>query len=350
MLQNNANMKEKGKHFSIKGSLFRFIRITLKQTATPFVLFRARSVRKHNLIESERRRKLSIFDTHELSSRLPYAAYHITHGMNIYSFFYSFTQYAGIKKINSRYGIEHGLYFAAKGKKNSYEITFSDYREPALMKAYSKAIKIGPYIHYAEPLLDDMAFTQLKQYLGKVLLVFPIHSLDSFQATYDIQTFIDFVELHKTGYDTVMVCLHWKDFELNRDAVYKKQGYKVVTAGHPYDIYFLPRLKSIIGLSNMVVSNDIGTHLGYCIYMNKPVSIFFQPIEFKPGDSEKAFKKEINIRNPNERKELHQIKERLSHLFGIFEEKITPEQYDEISYLFGFDYIRDKEMLGKLLK
>ncbi|MDR1761661.1 MAG: hypothetical protein LBR55_04360 [Bacteroidales bacterium] len=341
--------KKKDRNFSLKGIFFRFIRGSIKFITSPFILLWYR-LKHNNSEEFKQREKASFFDTKLLSQPLPYIPRHICHGLNYYGFFSSFTQYAGIKKINSRYGIEHGLYIAAKGKKYGTEITFSDYREQALLKAHAKAIKIGPYIHYATPVLDDSSFLKLKQQLGKVLLVFPVHSIDSVKIMYDIQAFIDFIEDHKAPYNTVMVCLHWKDFELHRDIMYEKQGYKIVTAGHPYDTHFLSRLKSIISLSDMVVANDVGTFLGYSIYMNKPVYLYSQPIEFTIGNSEKSFNKEINIRNHKEWEEVRKVKKNLHELFNIFEEKITSEQYSKVSYLFGFDYIRDNKTLKKLLQ
>ena len=331
-------------------SLLRCGKATAKCIVSPFVLFKYRNIRKKNRQEIEQRKILSIFDAQRLAKPLPYAAAHITHGMNLYGFFSTFTQYAGLKKINPRHGIEHGLYIAAKGKQYAHEITFGDYRERALTIAHSKAVKIGPYIHYATPLLNEDEFNVLKQQVGKVLLVFPMHSIDALTVAYDIAVFIEYIEKKKAPYDTVIVCLHWKDFELNKATAYEAKSYKIVTAGHPYDDYFLPRLKTIINLSDMVVSNDVGTHVGYCIYMNKPVNLFTQSVQYKSGSSENAFKKEINTRTSEEWDELRKIKERLHRLFSIFDEKITKEQYDEIAGLFGFNCIRDRKTLKKMLK
>lgn len=48
-----------------------------------------------------------------------------------------------------------------------------------------------------------------------------------------------------------------------------KKKYEVVTAGHYYDYNFLPRLRSIIETSDITMSNNLGSHLGQCIYLNK---------------------------------------------------------------------------------
>jgi len=330
--------------------IVRLGRIVIKKILTPFLLLKYRKIAHIQREESEQRKKICLFDYKSLAKPMSYAGRHITKGMNLYGFFQTYTIYAGIKRINACYGIEHGLYLAAKGKKYSHEITFSDYREHALKKAYSKAIKIGPYIHYADNLLVDADFAQLKQQLGKVLLVFPTHSLDSVSVKYNMASFVDFIEQHKNSFNTVMICLHYKDIELGKEKFYEEFGYKIVTAGHLYDGYFLSRLKTIITLSDVIISNDVGTHLGYCIYLKKPVCLFAQKTELEIGSSEKEYRKEIDNRTLEEWKELWRIKEHLFHLFSTFEEKITSAQYNEISSLFGFDYIRDSETLKKMLK
>lgn len=334
----------------IAAPILRFGRATIKQIASPIVLFRYRKIRKTNRQESERRKSLTIFDYRALAAPMPYCAYHITHGMNIYGFFHSFTQYAGIKKINPRYGIEHGPYLALKGRKYADVITFGNYREELIQASQSKAIKIGPYIHYAEPLLNRHEFDAIKQQLGKVMLVFPTHSLDSLIATYNIQSFIDFIEEKKTSFDTVLVCCHWKDFSLNKSGIYEEKGYKLVTAGHPNDIYFLSRLKTIINLADRVLSNDYGTHIGYCIHLNKPVCLYSQPIQYEVGISQKDYNKEIHQRTEKEWNDIQTIKEQINKLLGSFESVIHKEQYQKLSCLFGFEHVKNKEDLKRVLK
>ncbi len=325
------------------------MRILLKHLFTPFYRFKHRKNRRLCQEISEQRKTLPLFDYQNLSKPIPYPAFHITHGMSFYGFFRSFTNYAGIKRINSKLGIEHGLYFSLDGKKHQQLITFSDYREKAITATNGKAVKIGPYIHYAAPVLSEAEASRLKTQLGKILLVIPSHSIDAVRAEYDTQALIDCVEKQKPAFDAVVVCLYWKDLELGKQAPYEKMGYRIVTAGNSYDCYFLSRLKSIILLADFVITNNIGTHIGYCTYLQKPVHIFHQPVKYKQGESEEKFKKEISVRSQQEWQGFEKCKEEISRCFSGFEEKVTGEQWQLMNYFFGFDYVRTKEELAKLL-
>ncbi len=322
----------------------------IKKIATPLVLLKYRKVRRTLTQECNRRKGLSIFEYQALAQSLPYAARHITKGMNLYGFSHILSQYAGIKNVNSRLGIEHGLYFSKSGKSDANIITFSDYREKFLLTAHSKAIKIGPYIHYAPPLLNKLEQSALKKKLGKVLLIFPTHSIDALTSTYDVEKFINFIEEKRVQFDTVVVCLFWKDIQLGKDAPYKKMGYSIATAGHMYDIYFMSRLKTIIELSDTVIANDLGTNLGYCVYMQKPFCLFSQTVERQAGLSQKDFNKEINQRTTKEWQDVDAIRNEFTSLCQNFNIPISEELQQKTSYIFGFNHIKDKKSLKKLLK
>ena len=60
---------------------------------------------------------------------------------------------------------------------------------------------------------------------------------------------------------------------------YKAQGFKIVTCGHKYDLNFMNRQRTLFELADASMSNDIGTHVGYSIALNKPHYIYKQKIE-----------------------------------------------------------------------
>ena len=74
----------------------------------------------------------------------------------------------------------------------------------------------------------------------------------------------------------------------------------VVTAGYIMDPLFLSRLKSIIQLSDLTMSNNVGTHLGYCIYLNKPHWIVRQKIG-NTSHNQKHLERELNQREIHEK-------------------------------------------------
>ena len=42
------------------------------------------------------------------------------------------------------------------------------------------------------------------------------------------------------------------------------------------DCLFLSRLRSLISISDLTMSNSVGTHVGYCVYMGKPHYVYGQ--------------------------------------------------------------------------
>ena len=132
------------------------------------------------------------------------------------------------------------------------------------------------------------------------------------------------------GFETVFVNMYYYDI-LHTDYAkyYLEAGFKIVTAGHQLDIYFLSRLKSIIELSDYTVSNSVGTHLGYCIWMNKPHYIIDDQI--------------INETNERDYK-------KIGSFFLTYTEQIQPEQYAVVAKYWGFDSVRTSEELKSILK
>ncbi|MDR3063299.1 MAG: hypothetical protein LBU40_04060, partial [Methanobrevibacter sp.] len=138
------------------------------------------------------------------------------------------------------------------------------------MEKNSGAYAVGPYIAYAKHNLSPDKIKSEKERLGRNLLVFPAHSTFGVKQVFDMEFFCENIKKIGEEYDSVRICLHWKDVLLKTGEFYKKHGFEVVTAGHYYDPMFLPRLKSMIEVSTMTMSNEVGTHVGYCIYMDKP--------------------------------------------------------------------------------
>lgn len=130
---------------------------------------------------------------------------------------------------------------------------------------------IGPYIHYASNYYSEEQIRRVKEKNGKTLLVFPPHSYESSSLDYDLQLFVDKVmENYGKSFETVLVSGYWLNLNHKIYELFEKRGAKIVSAGARFDPDFLRRLKTIISLSDMVIGNDIGTHIGYCLYLNKP--------------------------------------------------------------------------------
>ncbi len=210
-------------------------------------------------------------------------------------------------------------------------------RIPIIKKLTNKKVfAIGPYIHYAEHILNDQQITKEKKRLGNNLLIFPAHSTHHVDTNYDTENFCKKIKQMGKDFDSVRVCLYWKDILRGFDKIFKDNNLECVSAGHIYDPYFLPRLKSILELSTVTASNLFGTHIGYSVYMNKPHYIFKDEIEFLGNQADVG--DGVNETNLEFEK-----------LFGNFNEKITPEQYKFIDNYLGLADVKTKDELKAIL-
>lgn len=260
-------------------------------------------------------------------------------------------QYAGYKgKVNAC--IEHGVYF---GDTVFYDesidsglnglITFGDKRLEHLNNIASiPVIAIGPYIHYAEPLLSGDEIKRIKQQNGKTLLVFPTHSIDRVETEFDFEAFNVEIQrvISELNIRYVMICLFYKDIGIGRDKYYKDQGYQVVCSGYRCDPSFLRRLKTFILLSDFTMSNDIGTNIGYSIYLDRPHYIYKQKLKYNAYTS---MDMENVIQSDAREEETLEIRNAFSEIL----EEITPLQREICNKYWGTKYIRPKEELYEIL-
>lgn len=257
-------------------------------------------------------------------------------------------KFAGIPQENQfRVPIEHGinLYHESVnlyeiGSPGNYIVTMSKYRKSVIEKKSEKeAIMIGPYIAYAGEYYSAERMEYLKKQKGRTLLVFPTHSTKKFEQEYDTNIFIEAIERVKKDFNTVMVCMYWKDIALGRWKMYKDKGYEIVCAGHLYDQSFLNRLRTIFGLSDAVILNDTGTGLGYAVYLDKPCYIIEQNINQIGKDSNKSLGRVWG-------------KEHFELLDAFHEPDfiLTKQQKDLCSYIYGYDEVKEPKVLYETLQ
>ncbi|MGF1726740.1 hypothetical protein [Photobacterium nomapromontoriensis] len=254
--------------------------------------------------EVDRRKKIEIFNYKELVKPLPFYYRDYIFDNSLYGIDFVLKRYCGVdQNIKLNGYIEHGLFLGDLVKQEQLFcfvnkiITFSSNRTHHLINGgvKKKIVAIGSYINYAQSLLDKKQLSILKDSLGRTLLVFPVHSGNSVNLEYNYNEMISRIEkvrMDEGGFDNVLICLYWLDcYKDDICNAYLNKGYKIVTAGHRLDKYFLDRLKSIIELSDATYSNKVGTHVGYCISMNKPHLVDEQKIKITSGNKKhlKAF-------------------------------------------------------------
>lgn len=248
--------------------------------------------------------------------------------------------------------IEHGLYFGEYVIENECKIkslstiyTFGEYRVKALFNSGIKELNhinivpIGPYIQYAKNFNNALKRKKIKEKYGSILLIFPYHSSPEIETDYDIQTFIKEINRVKRvgGYNSVFVSMFWLDIKKNKYQRYQNEGFKIVCSGVRNDPYFLSRLKDLIELSDMTMSNDLGTHIGYCISLGKPHYLFCQEIEIK-HINEKFLEHSDDTRENKIKKE----RQLFSKLFSSSDPVITEEQRQVVNYYWGHTFQKRK--------
>lgn len=195
---------------------------------------------------------------------------------------------------------------------------------------------VGPFIRYVKSMISYSLLKKYRKKMGKTILVFPVHTGLTDNADYETNIFIEKIEQIKKqyNYDTVMVCCFCSEI-LKKDYLsLRKQGYRIVTAGYPTDLNFLRRLKTFILLATTMITNDVGTHLGYSISLNRPSYIVDMEIKRSnniEGDIAAGY---IADWEKEKRVYSERVKE-IKDIFAQYTEQISNEQYDVIEKYWG---------------
>lgn len=235
--------------------------------------------------EIVRRKKFSIFDVDK-----------ITQDMDLVTEEYGYNAFYGLNVIINKAiaskgriigAIEHGVFFTGiiddMSQRADIIYTMSDERKMFIESVMykKKCIAVGPYIKYADPVISEQDLADKRKQFGKTLLVFPAHSVHSMNVSFDIEAFIEEIDRIRKCYDysTVLVCTYWKDYICGLARKFEEKKWIICSAGHIYDNNFMNRLRTIIELSDLTMSNALGTNIGYGIALGKPHYLFYQAIE-----------------------------------------------------------------------
>ena len=245
--------------------------------------------------------------------------------------------------------IEHGVHLHADGWEIDLNsplpsmITLSSNRHKYLNKQTKKKLySLGPFIHYASPYLSDQDLEKQVRHLGNNLLVFPAHSTHWVDVVYNIHQYCEKIEQIGKDFDSIRICLYWKDILRGAAEIYSQYGFECVTAGHMYDKQFLPRLKSIIQSATITTSNQITTAIGYCISMGKPH--FLMESEYKWTSPIKKFLDEctdLNFNNANIVRKAFETEPRSD---------ISSNQLEIVKKFWGLGEEKSKERLIEILQ
>lgn len=175
--------------------------------------------------------------------------------------------------------IEHGIAWLQKVPGNAMQsyvhctVSQGAYRFRALREArpWMPHYVIGPYVYYAKPYYSAKKEAELRRQMGRTLLVFPAHTYENSSLEYGKKQFVESImERFADEFDTIMVSAYWHDVDDEVFQFFEDVGAVVVSAGLREDPCFISRLRTMIELSDVVVGNALGTHIGYALCLGKP--------------------------------------------------------------------------------
>ncbi|MFH0883264.1 MAG: CmcI family methyltransferase [bacterium] len=201
-----------------------------------------------------------------------------------------------------------------------------------------KAIAIG------SPLLYTAGFHhELPLPVERTLTAFPLHSTKQYDYLYSIDAFLDHLQGCETRFDSIRVCLYWKDV-LRGDALkYSERGYEVVSAGHMFDLEFLPNLLKIIADSTETVSMFPGSNVHFAALLDRPTWLYELPYEQKSSDGNYAKMRAEKDSSPNE------ILETTRRLYAQSDRAITDSQREHSQRVMGVRHRKSREQMRDIL-
>lgn len=239
--------------------------------------------------------------------------------------------------------IEHGLILYPQAWSDSKEtcragiVTFGEFRKEILQKEYNIPIyTVGPYIQYAPEYYSIEQRKKIKEKLGKNLLVFLTHSTDQAQISFQEKKYMEQILALKNEFDSINICVFWWNINDSFVKRWEKEGCNIVTAGYREDPMFLPRLKEIIGFSDLVVGDGVGTNIGYCINQNKPFRLL-----------ELGTQLEITETSKIEQDARQEHVDKIKKAFAT-DDYFNEEQMKIYNYYWGGDIKRTKEEIKSI--
>jgi hypothetical protein len=285
-----------------------------------------------------------------------YVPFHPNPESNLYGHIQVFKKYldntCNLENIHIQHGVILGDLVQDIMKKSFADtiITYSEKRKKKIQSVTSKnIIAVGPYINYAKNRLNPDRMQSLKKDYGKSLLVFPAHSsVERTRISFNHQVLIEKINeiKQKNNIKTVFVNLFYSDCNKTTINFYEKQGFIVCSAGYWLSENFLHNLRTLIELSDITMSNKMGTHIGYCLALGKPHFIFKQEYdELFVGNRSQEDKKQT---------EKHEYltkldTDKIESLFLNDDFNITQDQIDIVDEFWGNSIFHDKTKLKSLL-
>lgn len=299
--------------------------------------------------------KLPFQDIYGLSKDIPLDWMGVLYSESMESTFYgsfqtlmSYCDLDFIKTPPPNFAIQHGYVFEMSGWEKSKLEKINLVWSRELKRLYneytdnSRIYPVGAPFFYADSILKDSEIVSEKKRLGKNLLAFPMHSSHFVDTNYDPKNFINVLKEQQNIFDSVRVCLYWKDVIRGRGNIFQENGFECVCCGHIFDVNFLRRQRALFEIADATISNGVGSHIGYSLYMNKPhwlIPDSFEYVDLNGTDGEELY----SIVSKKNYIDVHDA------FIGNSNYVITDEQRNIVDKFWGISNKKSPEELRKLI-
>lgn len=262
--------------------------------------------------------------------------------------------------------IEHGLYFGNNTKKIPSELewelgcilTYGEYRKKLINQIYPDYYceAIGAPILYADSEKYQKTVKEELQISGEILLFFPAHGLNFVTPIFEIDNLSE--QLLSIARDNscnnIIISTYSSVTGTKLYHSLKSKARDIIISGYScgtrYDQEFLNRQKALISLSKITASNSLGSHVGYCVGLQRPHVILKQEITYEGRDTEKEFGEQT--RSTNWEKQYMMEQDLFEKVFPPQSGQLilTDEQYKLCDYYWGFSKKKTPEEIREIFQ
>lgn len=313
----------------------------------------------HAIRAMNERYRLKLDDLPALSADVPYGGTQMVkngdeYESNYYGSFHTLQKYANIpfrnfapKNLNIQHGYICEMLNWEMRKLEHVNWVWS----PKVKSMYQEhtdnphIVAIGAPFFYATSILSQDEITEERKRLGKNLLAFPSHSTYHTNCLYNTEAFVNLLEQLRTKFDNIRVCVYWADYQRGFAKPYLDAGFECVCCGHLLDPFFLERQKAIFEIADATISNAVGSHVGYSIYMNKPHWLIEDNVEWKdiPQDYHVGAKATALKEDSSNLAEIHKA------FINNSDFQITDEQRRVVEKYWGTNSVKTPEEMFSLI-
>lgn len=253
--------------------------------------------------------------------------------------------YAGVAPESSlRAVVPHGVVFnddyLAEAERESMlpsVLAFPPYRQELYRKACMLVVPSASPFVYADRLLSIECDRR-----GTIF--FPAHSLPGIAVEMDLEALAEALLELPSHMKPVSVMVYWHDYLLGKHQPFVRRGLRVVSAGNINDPDFLLRQVYLLKRHRYALSNEVGSHVFYCVQAGCVFSIIGQPCTYT-GDDE-----DMQLKAPALSAGRRQATEDVRRLFSAGVTNVTPEQRAAVDYYLGVRYAREPDELARLMR